>query len=212
MQPTDSRVFARLAFLALVLALGACSSTSGKSSATVPPSALAGINPAPSTNVVPVATSSTITPDMFLDAGYCPPVQIRPGTESVMIYERNHEEDPAYVRFQGSITKTARECHTLGGTTLTIKVGIAGRLTAGPKGAAGKYTLPLRVAVVKQHGNTVFYSQVSKVVLTIAAPAYAADFTQVVDNVSFQIGPDDRDLIVYVGYDEGKPKPKQPKG
>ena len=150
-------------------------------------------------------------PSLFLDTGYCPPVEIRPGTEALPIYVRGHEGDDAFVRFQGSITKTARECHT-NGDTLTIKVGIAGRLTAGPKGAPGNYTLPLRIAVVKQHGNKVFYSQVSRAPVSISAPNYASDFSQVVDNISFQITPDDHDLIIFVGYDEGKPKPPAPTG
>jgi hypothetical protein len=124
-----------------------------------------------------------------------------------MIYERNHDGDPNYIRFQGSITKTARECHTLGTDTLTIKVGIAGRLTAGPKGVPGKYALPLRIAVVKQQGNQVFHTEMRKVELIIAAPAFAADFTEVFE-LAVKVTPADRDLIVFVGYDEGKPKPK----
>ena len=93
-----------------------------------------------------------------LPSGYCPPCRSGPAPSRSTIYERNHEDDPNFVRFQASITETARECHTTGTDTLTIKVGIAGRLIAGPKGGAGKFTLPLRVAVIKQHGGNVFYS------------------------------------------------------
>ncbi len=50
----------------------------------------------------------------------------------------------------------------------------------------------------------------TKVPVTISAPQYASDFTAVVDNISFEVGPQDRDLIIYVGYDEGTPKPKTP--
>ena len=40
-------------------------------------------------------------------------------------------------------------------------------------------------------------------------PSDRADFrrrllSQVVDSVAFKVGPDDRDLIVYVGFDEGE--------
>ncbi len=45
--------------------------------------------------------------------------------------------------------------------------------------------------------------------MTLAAPTFGADFSQVVDQVTFQIGPEDRDLIIYVGFDDGKP-PKKP--
>jgi hypothetical protein len=151
---------ARLLAVAVVGSLAAaCASTSGGSSSVS--SAGGGFfgGDDPNKNVVVVASDDTYTPEMFLKTGYCPPLEIRPGTESVVIYERNHEDDPNFVRFQGSITQTARECHTLGSDTLTIKVGIAGRLTAGPKGGPGKFNLPLRVAVIKQHGGDVFYSR-----------------------------------------------------
>jgi len=161
----------------------------------------------PNKGVVTVASDDTYSPDIFLKQGYCPPVQIRPGTEALVVYERGHEDDPAFIRYQGSISRTARECHALGPDTLSIKVGIAGRLTAGPKGGEGSATLPLRVAVVKQHGGNVFYSEVIKVPVTVTAPQYSAEFTQVVEQVNIQIGPGDRDLIVYVGFDEGAPKP-----
>lgn len=204
---TDSAVhlIARLLGVAIIAGLaGACASTSNESS----PSAASTPDPFggdPNKNVVTVASDASVTAPI---GDYCPPLEIRPGTEAVVIYERNHEDDPNFVRFQGSITQTARECHTLGADTLTIKVGIAGRLTAGPKGGPGNFTLPLRIAVIKQHGGNVFYSEVSKVEVSISAPEFAADFTHVVDNVSFKVTPADRDLIVYVGYDEGKPKPK----
>ncbi len=146
-----------------------------------------------------------LTPEMFIDQGYCPPIQIRPGTEALIVYEKGHENDPQFARYQGSLVQTARECHTINGNTLTIKVGVVGRLTAGPKGAAGNYTLPLRVAVVKQNGGKVFYSEIQKVPVTISAPSFNADYTTVVDT-SFEISREDRDLIIYIGYDEGKPR------
>ncbi len=213
-----------VAIAALSLALAACASSGGGSglgglfgggsSASAAGTAVAAGTPdsGAATGATVSAGSSaagTYDPSLFLNSGYCPPVQIRLGTEALPIYERGHEGDDAYVRFQGSITKTARECHTVG-DTLTIKVGIAGRLTAGPKGNPGSFTVPLRVAVVKQGNNKVFYSQVSKAPVTITAPDYASDFSYVVDNVSFQVTPDDHDLVIYVGYDEGKPKPGKP--
>jgi hypothetical protein len=157
--------------------------------------------------VVTVAAEDELPMEMFLSRGYCPPVQIRVGTEALAVHERGHEDDPAYIRYQGSIVRTARECRVLGPDTLAIKVGIAGRLTAGPKGGAGTATLPLRVAVVKQSGSVVMHSQVVNVPVTIAGSPYSADFTQVVENVTLQLGPEARDRIDYVGFAEGPEKP-----
>lgn len=159
----------------------------------------------PNRAVVTMPGQDVIPTDVFLSRGYCPPVHIRPGTESFVVYERGHEDDPAYVRYQASITQTARECQVLGPDTLSIKVGIAGRVTAGPKGGPGNATLPLRIAVVKQAGSAVFYSEAFKTAVAVAAPTYAADYSQVIEQVTVKVGPGDRDLIVYVGFDEGPP-------
>jgi hypothetical protein len=207
-----------VAVVTLALGLAGCASSGGGgglfgggSKATV----ASGDNAAGAASGTPDASGKTVSagssqggtydPSLFLATGYCPPVEVRVGTEALPIYERGHDGDDAWIRFQGSITKTARECHTLG-DILTIKVGIAGRLTAGPKGSPGNFTVPLRVAVVQQHGDKVFYSQISRAPVSITAPIYASDFSYVIDNISFKIAPGDHDLIVYVGYDEGKPK------
>jgi hypothetical protein len=143
------------------------------------------------------------TPEDFLPTGYCPPVEIRVGTGSLTVYDKGHDGDPASIRYQASIGKTARECHTAAGT-LSIKLGIAGRVVGGPKGAPGSLTLPVRVAVVKQF-QAPLASQLVTVPVSIAPPDLASDFTQVVDQISVPVGPDDRDLIIYVGFDEGAP-------
>lgn len=154
-----------------------------------------------------VVGENEIPMEMFLSQGYCPPVQIRPGTEVLLVHERGQEERPEFVRYQASIASMARECQVLGPQTLSMKVGIKGRLTAGPKGGPGSTTLPMRVAVVKQEGGAVLFSQAVNVPVTIAAPSYSAEFAQVVENITLQLGPQDRDLIVYVGFDTGPPKP-----
>lgn len=184
--PSRSLLAAAMACVGLLAA--SCSSTGGSGGLTT-------------------VSDTSLTPEMFLAQGYCPPVQIRPGTESLRIYDRGHEGEAAFVRYQGSISTTARECRVLGPETLSLKVGIAGRITAGPKGGAGSATLPIRVAVVKQNGGHVFYSQAFNVAGAINPPQLSSEFAQVVENVTVQIGPDDRDLIVYVGFDEG-PAPR----
>jgi hypothetical protein len=139
----------------------------------------------------------------FAKSSYCPPIEIRGGTEAMTIYDSGHDNEPAYVRQQASITRTARECQ-MAGNTLSIKVGIAGRVIAGPKGGAGTVTLPLRVAITKQVGGSgPLYSNLFKVPVTVSAPDYSADYEQVFP-VSLDIAPADRNLIIYVGFDQGK--------
>ena len=52
------------------------------------------------------------------------------------------------LRFQATITKTARECDYNAGK-ITARIGIQGRVIAGPAGAPSSVQVPLRVAVVQ---------------------------------------------------------------
>jgi hypothetical protein len=190
----------RAATAAIISALlAACNSTGGGPSTPF-------ITPASSTPI-PDKNKPHYTADDFSKDVYCPPVIIRAGTEAMSLYEKGHEAEPDYVRFLGSIGKTARECHR-DGDTLSMKVGVSGRVVAGPKGAAGTVTLPLRVAVAKQIGGAkgALYSQLFKIQVPVSPPTLGADYSQVFDQVSVKIGPDDHDLIIYVGFDEGGKK------
>lgn len=175
--------------VALALGLGACAGVNEK---TVTEGA-----------VVSAPSKQTTAADFVKRDTYCPPIQIRAGTASMTVYERGHENETQYVRYLASITQTAREC-TLAGDTLTMKIGIAGRVVAGPKGSAGNVTLPVRVAVAKQFGGTgPLYSQLFKIPISLAAPTFGANYNQVFEQVTVTIGPQDRNLIIYVGFDEG---------
>ncbi len=102
------------------------------------------------------------------------------------------------MRYQESITKTARECHYPGGQ-LTLKIGVAGRVAAGPKGGPGKVVAPVRIAVLK--GETVAYSELQKIEVNLAAPDLATDFAKVI-TVNVASGPNDRDIEIHVGFDD----------
>jgi hypothetical protein len=153
------------------------------------------------------AAKEDYSPDFFLKSGYCPPVQIRPGTETLATYEKGHDGEPDFVRTQASMTSTARECNVIAPDTMVIKVGIAGRVVGGPVGKPEVVTVPIRIAVSKQSTGAVLFSQIYVTKVTLTAPSLAADLTQVFDQVSFKLGPADRDLQVFVGFDD-KPDPK----
>lgn len=177
--------------LALAIGLGACAGVSEKTVAQNTSGSLVSAPPKDASNA-----------DFAKRDTYCPPLQVRSGTSTMEVYERGHEKEQAHVRYLASISQTAREC-TMSGDTLTIKVGIAGRVVSGPKGAAGSITLPVRVAVVKQLGGEgPLYSQLFKIPVTLSAPSLAANYNQV-EQVVVQAPPADRNLIIFVGFDEG---------
>jgi hypothetical protein len=180
-----------------VAMLAACSSTGGG-----PASGLfaGGAGGGDSKAAQPKFTAADFAKDT-----YCPPVYLRDGTESLSLYERGRDGEADQVRFQASIAKTARECRLVG-DTLSVKLGVSGRVIAGPKGSAGTVTLPLRIAVTKQMGGdkAPLYSKLFKISVPVAPPDFGANYSQVFDQVAFKVGPEDRDLIIYVGFDEGK--------
>ena len=194
-----------VATVAVSLLLAACASSGGSSGGGGFFGLFGGNNP--NAGVATVQTNK-IDPNYFLKSGYCPPVQVLPGTESLIIYERGHDGDAAFIQVQGSITQTARECHALDANTLSIKVGVAGRVLAGPKGGAGTVTMPLRIAVARQHDNSVLFSKAYPIKVSLTAPEFSVDYSQVFDQVTAKVAPDDRDLIIYVGFDDGKNKGK----
>ena len=132
--PFRSIASARIGLISLaVAALGACSTNGGTD--------------AIATSVSQPANAASSQPD-FRPSSYCPPIQIRAGTEEMITYERGHENDPSYARQLASIKNTARECGVSATGALTMKVGVRGRVVAGPKGGAGTMTLP-RIAFAR---------------------------------------------------------------
>ncbi len=78
----------------------------------------------------------------------CPPVKIRAGASTYAVAAPGKQPVGNDVRFQASITRTARECIKAGGD-INAHVGIQGRVIAGPAGAPALVEIPLRVAVVQ---------------------------------------------------------------
>jgi hypothetical protein len=150
-----------------------------------------------------------ISSDYFTQSTYCPRVEVRAGTEAMAFYEKGHDGDAAFVKYQASLGKTARECHN-SGPNYTLKIGISGRVVAGPKGAAGTVTVPVRVAIAQQLGG-VAYSELFKIPVDVAAPTFSSDFAHVIDQIALQIPPDQHNFIIYVGFDEGKVAKPVPK-
>ncbi|HEY0330673.1 MAG TPA: hypothetical protein VGC77_16440 [Rhodopseudomonas sp.] len=79
----------------------------------------------------------------------CPEVSIRPGASTYAVGLPGKTAAGNDLRFQVTIGRTARECN-LGEGMIKAKIGIQGRVIAGPAGAPGSVDVPLRVAVVQE--------------------------------------------------------------
>jgi hypothetical protein len=146
----------------------------------------------------------------------CPPVAIRAGASTYAVAAPGQQAVGNAVRFQATITKMARDCTKTGGE-ITARIGIRGRVIAGPAGAPATVQVPLRVAVVqggvsektiatKAYQTTVNLAETGSEPFTLVAEdlVYPAPSGAVADNYIFYIGFDPQAL-------KPEPKPKATK-
>ena len=148
----------------------------------------------------------------------CPPVKIRSGAASLSIGMNPKEQEPSplQVKYQGSIVRTARECHVANGV-MTIKVGVEGRIITGPAGGPGSVDVPVRIVVVQEGVSPkTIVSNFGKETVTLTTEADRVNFVHVDGAISFPL-PRPLGLIdsyiVYVGFDPaslGPPPRKKP--
>lgn len=160
-----------------------------------------GDRPEPSATASTGQASEQIDLRRYIGPNYCPELRLLGGAEVLRQYERGHEGDPAYVIWQASFATNAREClYNLDGT-LTLKVGVSGRVIAGPKGGAGEVAVPFKIAIVKFKESVLATEGYSPAVNVPATGS--ATFTEV-HEITVPGPGSDRDYIVYVGFDVGE--------
>ena len=138
----------------------------------------------------------------------CPGVQVRTGAATLLIGSKPGEGEPAAldVRYQGSIIRTARECHVnTTAMTMTMKVGIEGRVITGPAGGPGTVDVPLRIAVVQEGVNPkAVASKFARESVVLNSAIDRTTFTHIQSDIVFPL-PQPLGLIdnyvVYVGFD-----------
>lgn len=159
----------------------------------------------------PAAPNAAAAPQ---DAGdlTCPPVTVRAGASTYAVAAPGKQPVGNDLRFQATISKMAREC-SLNGGVVTARIGIQGRVIAGPAGAPAAVQVPIRVAVVqggvsektiatKAYQTTVTMTETGSEPFTLVAEdlTYPAPSGAVGDTYIFYIGFDPQSL---------KPEPKQ---
>ena len=140
----------------------------------------------------------------------CPPVTVRAGASTYAVAAPGKQPVGNDLRFQATITKMARECSINGGV-ITARIGIQGRVIAGPAGAPSMVQVPIRVAVVQGGVNE----------KTIATKAYQTTvnltetgsdpFTLVAEDLTYPAPPGavGDAYIFYVGFDPQSLKPER---
>lgn len=143
----------------------------------------------------------------------CPVVDIRNGASTITVHGPG-ETVSTNVKYQATIAQTARECAVLG-STMTVKVGMQGRLLLGPVGGPGQLDIPVRVALVHEGPEPkTLWTKLTRIPVQIAAGQTNVPFVHVEQDLTIPT-PKTEDIdmfVVYVGFDpqgakEPKPKP-----
>src|SRR3954453_3667714 len=150
------------------------------------------------------ADGAPSSPSAVQDGGglTCPDVKIRPGASTYAVAAPGKQPVGSDLRFQATIGLTARDCNLEGGR-ITARVGIQGRVIAGPAGAPPSVQVPLRVAVVQGGINE----------KTIATKVYqttvnmtengSEPFTLVAEDMTYPApsAADNDNYVFYIGFD-----------
>jgi hypothetical protein len=183
--------------LALALALGAC----GANSSLFSGSSLDLFRT--SSKATGGKTDTADAPETDVE---CPGVSVRTGAATLMIGSKPGGGEPSALelRYQGTIIRTARECHVNAGV-MTMKVGIEGRVITGPAGGPGTVDVPLRIAVVHEGVSPrTVASKLVHIPVTVTGSVDRVLFTHVEPDISFPMPQPAGDIdayVVYTGFD-----------
>jgi hypothetical protein len=79
----------------------------------------------------------------------CPLVKVRAGASTYGVAPPGKQPVASELNFQATITRTARECRRAANGQISARIGVQGRVIAGPAGAPAEVEVPLRVAIVQ---------------------------------------------------------------
>lgn len=132
----------------------------------------------------------------------CPTITLLPGTESQRVMAPGATGNQG-LRYQYTLSAVGREC-TISGNRVSIKVGADGRVLLGPMGSAGRFDIPIRVAVFSEAQGKPVESRLFRMGVSVPAGQTSSPFQFVSDNVVVQI-PQGRtsEYSIKVGIDGG---------
>jgi hypothetical protein len=141
----------------------------------------------------------------------CPPVSIRPGASTYAVAAPGKQAIGNDLRYQATITRTARDCNLQNGQ-VTVRIGIQGRVIAGPSGAPASVDVPLRVAVV-QEGVTpkTIVTKVYQTTVQMGSDT-SVPFSLVGEDLVYPapVGAAGDSYVFYIGFDPQALKPERP--
>ena len=141
----------------------------------------------------------------------CPVVKIRAGASTYAVAAPGKQPVGSDIRYQATVTRTARDCTRSSGQIIA-RIGIQGRVIAGPAGAPAAVEIPLRVAVV-QTGihERVLATKVYRTTVSMTEDA-TVPFSLVGEDLAYSTPPGatSDSYVFYIGFDPQAvtPEPK----
>ena len=132
----------------------------------------------------------------------CPVVKIRAGASTYAVAPPGKQPIASELNYQATITRTARDCRRAAGQILA-RIGIQGRVIAGPAGAPTTIEIPLRIAVVQAGVNErVISTKVYRTTVSMSEGGNAP-FSLVGEDLTYTMPPNltSESYVFYVGFD-----------
>jgi hypothetical protein len=143
----------------------------------------------------------------------CPLVKIRAGASTYGVAPPGKQPVASELNYQATITRTARDCRRVNGGQIAARIGIQGRVIAGPAGAPATVEVPVRVAVV-QTGvqERVLTTKVYRTTVSMTGDggAFSLVGEDLLFNMPQQLTSDN--YVFYVGFDPQAIAPAAPSG
>jgi hypothetical protein len=133
----------------------------------------------------------------------CPTMDIRQGAATYSVAAPGQEVSATSLRYQASIARAARECAVLG-ATMTIKVGVQGRVLLGPAGGPGQVDVPIRLALVHEGTQPkTLWTKLYRIPVTVPPGQSNVSFVHIEEDMTIPTpsAADVDDYVVYVGFD-----------
>jgi len=141
----------------------------------------------------------------------CPVVKIRAGASTYAVAPPGKQPVASELRYQATITRTARDCTRSSGQ-IVARIGIQGRVIAGPAGAPATVEIPLRVAVVQTGVHErVIATKVYRTTVSMTEDT-SVPFSLVGEDLAYSMPPGatSESYVFYIGFDPQAvtPEPK----
>jgi len=132
----------------------------------------------------------------------CPVVKIRAGASTYAVAAPGKQPVGSDLRYQATVTRTARDCRRSGGQIIA-RIGIQGRVIAGPAGSPATVEIPLRVAVV-QVGvqERMIATKVYRTTVSMTEDS-STPFSLVGEDLAYSMpsGATSESYVFYIGFD-----------